>query len=241
MNPTCRSVVLLALGIAITGASCEKAAPVAVPPSSVQAMEIKASSVPLSAEFIGQLDSPQNVEVRARVEGFVDKVLFTEGTEVKEGDPLFALDKEPFLERLAAAEGMLAEARAATNKYEKDVARLKPLAEKRAIPKQDLDNAIASVDVGKANVQSAESRVESAKIELGYCDVKSPVAGLIGAKQVSVGSLVGKGALPAERAERVPRGVGQPHCLPAHPRVSRAPGKTHPGPSQRDRPGQHPL
>ena len=106
--------------------------------------------MPLSTEFIGQLDSPQNVEVRARVEAFVDKMLFTEGTEVKEGDPLFALDKKPFEEKLAAANGMLAEAKAALNKYEKDVARLTPLAAKRAVPQQDLDNAVASVDVGKA-------------------------------------------------------------------------------------------
>jgi membrane fusion protein (multidrug efflux system) len=88
---------------------------------------------------------------------------------------------------------MLAEANAALNKYGKDVARLQPLAEKRAIPQQDLDNALASVDVGKASVLSAEARVVAAEINLGYCEVKAPVTGMIGAKQVSVGSLVGKG------------------------------------------------
>jgi membrane fusion protein (multidrug efflux system) len=88
---------------------------------------------------------------------------------------------------------MLAEARAALKKYETDVARLKPLAEKRAIPQQDLDNAMASVEVGKASVQSAQARVESAQLDLGYCEVRSPINGLIGAKQVSVGELVGKG------------------------------------------------
>jgi len=172
---------------------CKKAAPAVLPPPNVRVMEVTATNVPLSVEFIGQLDSPQNVEVRARVEAFVDKVLFVEGSEVKEGDPLFALDKKPFEEKLAAANGMLAESKAALNKYEKDVARLTPLAAKRAIPQQDLDNAVASVDVGKANVLSAEARVVSAKIDLGYCDVNAPLAGLIGAKQVSVGSLVGKG------------------------------------------------
>jgi membrane fusion protein (multidrug efflux system) len=88
---------------------------------------------------------------------------------------------------------MLAEAKAALNKYEKDVARLTPLAAKRAIPQQDLDNAIASVDVGKASVVSAEARVESAQIDLGYCDVRAPVSGLIGAQQAAIGELVGKG------------------------------------------------
>jgi len=177
----------------ITAAGCKKAAPATPPPPIVQVMAVVATNVPLHTEFIGQLDSPQNVEVRARVEAFVDKVLFTEGTEVQAGAPLFALDKKPFEEQLAAANGMLAEASASLNKYEKDVARLTPLAAKRAIPQQDLDNAVASVDVGKANVLSAKARVVSAEIDLGYCDVTAPLAGLIGAKQVSVGSLVGKG------------------------------------------------
>jgi membrane fusion protein (multidrug efflux system) len=156
-------------------------------------MDVAASNAPSSAEFIGQLDSPQNVDVRARVEGFVDKMFFTEGTEIKDGDRLFQLDDKPFKEKLAAAEGSLAEAKAALGKNEKDVARLTPLAAKRAVPQQDLDNALASVDVGKAGVLTAQAQVESATINLGYCDIRAPVSGLIGAKQVSIGDLVGKG------------------------------------------------
>ena len=185
--------VLLSAALALSTSGCKQAAPAAPPPPIVQVMEVAATNVTLHTEFIGQLDSPQNVEVRARVEAFVDEVLFTEGTEVKAGSPLFALDKKPFQEKLEAAEGQLAEAKAALNKYQKDVARLDPLAEQRAIPKQDLDNAVASVVVGEANVRSAEARVVSAKLDLGYCDVTAPLDGMIGAKQVSVGSLVGKG------------------------------------------------
>ena len=186
-------LALLAAAAAIATTSCKKAAPTALPPPVVQVLEVAATNVPLTAEFIGQLDSPQNVEIRARVEAFVDKVLFIEGTEVKEGAPLFLLDEKPFIQRLNAAKGMLAEANAALNKYRADTNRLTPLAAKMAIPKQDLDNAVASVAVGLASVESARARVESATIDLGYCDVKAPVTGLIGAKQVSVGSLVGKG------------------------------------------------
>ena len=173
--------------------ACKKPEVAAPPPPVVQVMEVATADVPLSTTLIGQLDSPGNVDVRARVEGFVDKMLFIEGVEVKQGDLLFELDKKPFMERLAAANGALAEAHAALNKYEKDVNRLRPLAEKRAIPQQDLDNALASVDVGKAGVETAKARVESAQIDLGYCDIKAPVTGLIGAKQVSIGELVGKG------------------------------------------------
>lgn len=188
------AIAIALAAVAVLVPAC-KPKPAAGPPPApvVQVISVIATNVPLTAEFIGQLDSPQNVEVRARVEAFVEKVLFTEGSEVKAGQPLFELDKQPFLERLAAAEGMLAEARAALKKYEADVSRLTPLAKAKAIPQQDLDNAVASVDVGRANVQSAEARVASAKLDLGYCDVTAPVAGLIGAKQVSVGTLVGKG------------------------------------------------
>ncbi len=179
--------------IAVSATGCKKAAPPAAPPAVVQVMQVVGTNAPASTEIIGQLDSPQNVEIRARVEGFVDKMLFIEGTEVKEGDPLFKLDDKPYRERLAAMNGMLAEAKAALNKYDKDVARLTPLALKRAIPQQDLDNALASVEVGKASVLSAQARVESATLDMTYCDVRSPITGLIGAKQVSIGDLVGKG------------------------------------------------
>jgi len=182
------------MGLLLGGAvSCKKEAPPALPPPVVEVLQISPKDAPAGVEIIGQLDSPQNVEVRARVEAFVDKMLFIEGTEVKAGDPLFKLDDKPYQERLAAAKGTLAEAKAALNKYDKDVARLTPLAQKRAIPQQDLDNAVASVEVGKASVLSAEARVQSAMLDLGYCDVRSPITGLIGAKQVSIGDLVGKG------------------------------------------------
>jgi membrane fusion protein (multidrug efflux system) len=106
---------------------------------------------------------------------------------------LFQLDDKPFKERLAAAEGALAEAKAALGKSQKDVARLTPLAEKHAVPQQDLDNALAAQDVSAAAVLTAQARLDSAKIDLGYCDIRAPVGGLIGAKQVSIGDLVGKG------------------------------------------------
>jgi membrane fusion protein (multidrug efflux system) len=179
------------LGLSLT--ACKKPEITAPPPPVVEVMEITTSDVPLSSTLIGQLDSPQNVDVRARVEAFVEDAPFTEGTEVHEGQIIFKLDKKPFIERLKGAEGALAEAMAALAKYRTDVARLQPLYDKNAIPKQDLDNALASVEVGEAGVQSAHAKVDSAKLDLGYCDVKAPITGLIGAKQVSIGDLVGRG------------------------------------------------
>ena len=183
----------LCLLASLAFSSCKKPDVVPPPPPVVQVMKVSTTDVPLTTTLIGQLDSPGNVEIRARVEGIVAEMLFIEGTEVKQGDLLFRLDSKPFQERLAAAKGALAEAEAALHKYEKDVARLTPLAANRAIPQQDLDNARASVDVGKAGVETATARVESAQIDLGYCEIKAQADGLIGAKQVSIGELVGKG------------------------------------------------
>ena len=176
-----------ALIVALSLTACKKPGAVAAPPPIVEVLEITTSEVPLTATLIGQLDSPQNVDVRARVEAFVEETPFIEGTEVEKDQIVFKLDKRPYEERLKGAEGSLAEAVAALAKYKADVARLEPLFEKRAIPKQDLDNALASVQVGEAGVQSANARVDSAKLDLGYCDVKAPITGLIGAKQVSIG------------------------------------------------------
>ncbi|MEI6177572.1 MAG: efflux RND transporter periplasmic adaptor subunit [Verrucomicrobiota bacterium] len=189
---TCLRIVAPLLAL-LTASSCKKPEVVTPPPPIVEVMEITPSEVPLSATIIGQLDSPQNVEVRARVEAFVKETPFMEGKEIEKDQVIFVLDQGPYEERLKAAEGMLAESKASLGKYLADVARLQPLFEKNAIPKQDLDNAKASVQVGEAGVQSAIARVDSTKLDLSYCTVRAPITGMIGAKQVSVGDLVGKG------------------------------------------------
>ena len=185
--------IALAAIAATLVASCEKPATPEPPLPVVRLMEIQNSTIPLTGTLIGQLDSPQNVEVRARVEAYVEEIAFTEGGKVKQGDLLFKLDRRPFVEKLAVAKASLAEAMAAQKKYEIDVTRLKPLVANGGVSQQDLDNAEASLEASTAMVESAQSSVESAQLDLGYCEVKAPIDGLIGAKEVSVGDLVGKG------------------------------------------------
>lgn len=185
------------IAVAVTAGSllagCEKPAAPEAPLPVVRVMEIRNSAIPLTGTLIGQLDSPQNVEVRARVEAYVEEIAFTEGGKVKQGDLLFRLDRRPFVEKLAVAKASLAEALAAQKKYEIDVSRLKPLVANGSVSRQDLDNAEASLEASTAMVESAKASVESAQLDLGYCEVKAPIDGLIGAKEVSVGDLVGKG------------------------------------------------
>jgi membrane fusion protein (multidrug efflux system) len=159
----------------------------------VEVMEVKPVPLKLTTQLIGRLDSPHSVKIRARVEGIVDKMHFTEGEPIQEGELLFELDRKPFQEALAAAEGALAEAKASLGKSQKDVERLEPLVASQAVPKQELDNAKAALAAARANVDSAAAKVETARLNLGYCELRAPIAGLIGASQVSTGDLVGRG------------------------------------------------
>lgn len=183
----------LAFGLLGAGSGCREQAPSGgMPPPVVQVMTLTTTNVPIEHEFVGQLEAIANVEIRARVEGFVERIAFEEGGDVEAGALLFELDPRPYEQQLLGAEAALEETRAALAKSEKDVFRLRPLAERKAIPMQDLENALAAVEVARSQVASAEARVEGARINLGYCVVRSPVAGRIGASQVARGTLVGR-------------------------------------------------
>ncbi len=177
-----------------SGAGCRKAEVAGAPPPVVTVMEVREAPVAIRSEIIGHLDSPQNVEVRTRVEAFVNKIAFVEGSEVKKGDLLFELNQEPFMERLAAVQAEATQAEAAQRKAKADLARIEPLQNTGAVSKQDLDSAVAAVEKADAAVEAARAGVEAARLDLGYCRIVSPVDGLIGAKEVSEGDLVGKGS-----------------------------------------------
>jgi membrane fusion protein (multidrug efflux system) len=163
------------------------------PPPLVQVLDVSEKKVERHTTFIGKLDSPQTVQVRARVESIIEKISFVEGAEVSAGQPLFQLDNKLYEEQLSQAKAMLAEARAALGKSNIDVSRLKALVEQNAAPQRDLDTALTSKVVNEANVAAAEASVKTAELNLGYCEIKAPLAGRIGAVDVPMGSLVGKG------------------------------------------------
>jgi membrane fusion protein (multidrug efflux system) len=159
----------------------------------VEAAKPLKRDVPIVAEGIAQTEATANVEVRARVEATVEKILFVEGSEVKAGDPLFLLDKEPIEQRLAAVKGNLGQLEASLGRAKQDVERLTPLAKSGAVPQKDLDTAQALQKQAEAALDTGKAQLSAAQLDLSYADVSAPVAGIIGAKQVDVGALVGKG------------------------------------------------
>lgn len=159
----------------------------------VQVTAVVQRDIPQYVEYVGQTESPVSVEIRARVEGYVQEVSFVEGSQVKEGDLLFVIDPKPYQEKLARAKGKLAEAQAQYLRAKGDLERFRPLAKMQAIPQRDFDQAEALEKAAQAQVEAAQADVNAAELDLGYTQIRSPVSGRIGATAARVGSLVGRG------------------------------------------------
>jgi membrane fusion protein, multidrug efflux system len=144
-------------------------------------------------DYVGTLDAYVNADARARVQGILLEQHFTEGSVVKAGQLLFVIDPKPFEAAKLEAEGALAQAKAALQKAEADVARDTPLVAKQAVSQQDLDNANAARASAIGQVASAQGQLDNARLNLGYTRVISPVDGIAGIVQVRIGNLVGQG------------------------------------------------
>jgi membrane fusion protein, multidrug efflux system len=190
-------VVALTLSLAACdrGKEADKAkqAAAAPPPPAVVVAEAVQKTVPIYSEFVAQTDAKETVEIRARVQAFLEAQHFTEGTIVKKDQLLFTLDKREYEAKLLQAKSQLEGAQARLGKAETDERRLKPLAERRAVPQQDYDNAAANLLSAQAAVSSARSAVVAAELDLSYTTIRAPIGGLIGKRLVAPGNLVGKG------------------------------------------------
>jgi membrane fusion protein (multidrug efflux system) len=179
------------LAVAAVGCAKHEAAPAAVP--EVYVAEVVQRDVPVYMEIVGQTRGSQDVEIRARVEGYLDRVAFTEGSFVHKGQLLYQIDPKPLEAVLASAKANLATAEARLQKTNTDVTRLQPLAEQQAVSRQELDNALSARDAARAQVDANKAAVEKASLDLSYTRVSSPIDGLVGTTQVKAGNLVGRG------------------------------------------------
>ena len=191
------STALLWGGIVTAGlvatSACEKPAPPPPPPPEVYVTNVTQRDVPTYLELVGQTQGYQDVDIRARVEGFLQSVNFQEGTFVHKGDLLYQIDPKPFEAALAQAKADVGTAQAGLDKASNDVARYTPLVAKQAVSVQELDNARAAKDAGVSQVAAAKAAVDQATLNLGYTKVYAPIDGLIGTTQVKPGNLVGRG------------------------------------------------
>ena len=163
------------------------------PPPEVVVAEVVQKDVPIYVELVGSTLGSEDVEIRARVEGYLVSINFTEGAFVRKGQPLYKIDPQPFEAALDQAKATLATAQARLEKTNNDVARYRPLAQKQAVSQQELDNALSAQEAAKAQVDAHKAAVAQAQLNLGYTNISSPVDGVIGTTQKKVGSLIGSG------------------------------------------------
>nr|WP_083654786.1 efflux RND transporter periplasmic adaptor subunit [Burkholderia sp. SRS-W-2-2016] len=182
---------LLALvAFALLGA-CKKAPP---PPQAaapeVTVMTVARQDTPVDFEFTAQTQSSREVEIRSRVDGFLDKRTYTEGQMVKTGQTLFQMDSKPFEAALRTARGQLAQQQARHEVAKANLARVQPLAAMNALSKKDLDDAIGNEKQSAAAVIAAQGEVDTALLNLGYTTIKSPLTGLSSFARQQDGSYV---------------------------------------------------
>jgi len=187
------AAVATALALTACGKGQQAGQPQQMPPPEVGVVVAKAETVPLRQELVGRLSPLRSADVRARVAGILQKRVYTEGSDVKQGELMFQIDPAPLRATLNAQLANLASAKATYQNAHIAAERARSVGAKGLISKADVDNADAAERTASAGVKQAQANVESARINLGYADVTAPISGRAGKQQVTEGALVGQG------------------------------------------------
>ena len=181
---------LAAVLVALAGcAKQQSAAP--PPPPEVQVVAAVQRDVPVYEEWVAQLNGPVNADITPKVQGYLLKQNYHNGSFVKKGQLLFALDPRQYQAALDQAKAALAKSEANVARFENDVVRDTPLAAQNAIPQKQLDNDIASVNASKAQVLADKAVLQNARLDLEWTKIYSPIDGIAGEAKSQVGDLVG--------------------------------------------------
>ena len=185
------TTILLVAAVAACGRTPD--APPAPPPVPVSVITVTAGPVPYVGEYVGETESSREVEIRARVEGFLESIEYREGSVVHEGDVLFQMDRKPFVAALDAAQAELAAQQARLTTASANLKRVAPLAAEDALSQKDLDDAQGQKDAAVAAVEGARAKVQQAEINLGYTTIQSPVTGVTSFARKQPGSFISPG------------------------------------------------
>lgn len=185
-----RGKIVAAAFLPLLLAGCSKEPQQAMPPPQVEVVVVRTEPVANVIELPGRVQAVRTAEVRARVTGIVGELLYREGSDVRAGQPLFAIDPREMQANLAAVQAALQRAEASAANARQDVERYRPLLKDQAISKQEYDTAIARLNTAEADVLQARAQVASGKLSLGYATVTAPISGRASRAQVTEGALV---------------------------------------------------
>ncbi len=169
------------------------------PPPAVVVVEVSAQPISNPSRFSGTVEAIQEVDIVARVQGFIDEIVFKAGEQVSEGDVLFRIESAPYAAAVAGAKAQLAQAEAQLLNADQEFSRQQTLRERGVASRAALEAAVAAQAVAKAGVEIAIANLEQAQIELGYVEIVAPFAGEIGRELFSRGALVGPTSGPLAR------------------------------------------
>ena len=181
------------LSLAALTVSGGKEPPAAPPPQAVTVAEVPEREISEWDEFTGRLEAVDQVEIRPRVSGYIKRVAFAEGQEVRKGEVLFEIDPRPYQADLARAEAELERARSAASLAESEVQRAGKLVDLQAISREEFDSRTSAEAQGGATVRAAEAAVQTARLDLEWTRVRSPIAGRVSNALVTEGNLVEAG------------------------------------------------
>lgn len=184
---------IIASGMLMAGCHGGKTSPADSSAVKVTAIVVKRQDTPVTFEYVAQTESSHLVQIRARIDGFLDKVAYTEGAYVKKGQVLFRIDPNPFEAVLEEAGAVLAEQEATWLNAKADLDRVKPLARKNAVSKKDLDDAIGTERTAAGAYLAAKAKVRQARLNLGYCTITSPINGISSLARKQEGSYISAG------------------------------------------------
>jgi membrane fusion protein, multidrug efflux system len=181
-NPAIGAALTLALAFSLSacGGGAGEGGMGGMPPAAVTYQTVTPQEIAVEQEFVAQANGSREVEIRARVNGIVEKRLYNEGSVVKAGTPLFRLDSSTYAAAVAQAEAALATADANLKQAEREYSRLKPLIDAKAISQKEWDSAASALDVARAQQKQAQAQLASARVDLGYTHIVAPISGSIG-------------------------------------------------------------
>jgi len=179
--------------VSLSMISCSEPEQAQQPIPEVSVIQAIPQDTPVFTEFVGKTVSSRRIEIRSRVEGFLEKRLYEEGSMVQEGQALFQMDRKPFDAQLRAAKAELAQQQARLTNAEANLARVKPLAEQNAVAQKELDDAIGVYRSSAAAVEAASANVMQKELDLGYTGIYTPVTGVSSFARKREGSYIGIG------------------------------------------------